>query len=172
MEELKKISTPLSKQCRLCGQVKSVVEFCPTRWMKDGYRNECRKCKYIYYTKPYLHGEVGKETVRRCEKSSKVKDRRLEYRLSEHGKAIRSRDYKTWASKNKLRRQAINLKHFHSQKYKDTRQRYYPRSLESNKRRYHQIQDAAGFHGYPRDFELGYRVIKALETAPVVEIEG
>ena len=41
-----------TKLCRICGNIKNIDEFRKADLMKDGYRNECKKCSIkIYYNK-------------------------------------------------------------------------------------------------------------------------
>lgn len=48
---------------------------------------------------------------------------------------------------------------------------YLIREAKYNKERYHRIQEEAGCHMRVQDFYPGFRLLKALQTAEVVEIK-
>ena len=65
MELLEKTSTQVYKRCRICGEEKPLANFSHEERMRGGYRNECRKCVYLMYIKPYRQSEKGRKSQSR-----------------------------------------------------------------------------------------------------------
>ena len=53
----------MEKVCRICGGLKNVDEFESHDLMKDGYRNECKKCSNQLYYNPERRRELNLEKV-------------------------------------------------------------------------------------------------------------
>jgi len=66
-----------------------------------------------------------------------------------------------------------NDRHRQTDKYKVTRERFFAKhggAAAYMKAKYRRIQDEAGCYSRVQDFVPGYRLLKALETAEIVEV--
>lgn len=147
-ELLEKTSTPASKKCWDCGQLKPIEQFCRNASKPDGFGNWCKVCRYNF-----PHSEKGKLARR-------IYERR--YYQSEKGKLVKRRkDQKYYNSE-----WGYAMHAFHRERYTLSGQR-----AKYLKERYHRIQDEAGYYHHTETFYPAYRFLKALENAPVVEIK-
>ena len=190
MEQLKKTSMRLYKYCPRCHETKSVTIFYRSRSRGDGLSGLCKICvratsriydqsehgrkvnaqRFKRYRlsekgqierklteKRYKQTEKFKQTRKKWEQTIKGKEYKQRYQNSPKG--IMSR-YRCEASKKRMaykREYLFNLiKNGEWYEYK--------------RRKYHEIQEAAGCHMSVVDFYPGYRIIKALENAEVIEI--
>lgn len=70
----------MEKICRICGELKNVDEFTVDNLMRDGYRNECKKCSNkIYYNRERkrelaLEKIIITEGTKKCRLCGEVKD--------------------------------------------------------------------------------------------------
>lgn len=81
------------KSCRICGELKPLEEFYRMAGMKDGYRNECKRCNLNQKAARYkANPEPDRQRVRQwaVDNPERVKAREAEYRASGR-KAISNR---------------------------------------------------------------------------------
>lgn len=139
-ELLEKTSTPQFKGCCHCREIKPVLGFNKDRSRKDGYDPRCKACT-IARNSEWYRKRGGAEV-------------RWKYNHSPRGYALAGKYRQT--EKCRLSSERFYAKHGGQAAYE--------------REGYHKIQDGAGCHWEVRSFYPGYRFLKALETAEVVEI--
>jgi hypothetical protein len=84
------------KQCRICGELKSLSEFYKASGMKDGHRGECRACFQAERRKNYKSAEAVARTQRwRDANPARFKAWQAEYRnRPERKRAMRDLYYR------------------------------------------------------------------------------
>lgn len=163
---LEKTSTPAFKGCSHCKETKPISEFSKNRRRKDGYASQCKVCvaarNYEYY-----HKRGGADVTRHYGQSERGKASGWKYNQSEKGRA------RQWKHNHSPKGFARNDRMRQTEKFRATQERFYAKHggrAAYDRECYHRIQDEAGCHYDPQTFYPGYRFIKALETAEIVEI--
>lgn len=152
MELLEKISTPAFnlkyslKHCWACKSWKPISEFHKNGSRRDGYSSGCKICHKILHCN-YLKSEKGRLANLRASKK---------YKSSEKGIVA---GYRFRAKPEQ--REYIKIKN----------REWWIEHPNYKKERYHCIQDEANCHNHLDTFYPGYSFLKALENAPIVEIE-
>ena len=94
------------KRCSHCTEVKTILEFGKNRSRKDGYQDNCNKCRKIFDT-AYSKTDKRKNALKRHSKTRAFKKTQRKYIVSKKGRAKQAEYRKTYKEKNKAR-EAVN----------------------------------------------------------------
>ena len=159
MEQLVKTSTPLFKKCPKCNLVKASKEFWKAPERYDGLRGYCSQCEYNYYQQRRMQTHHKYDKRYRETHKLKIAESHKRWSLTVSGRISRHKAFRKW---------------YYSLKGLKWLQEYFTsgKRAEYERQRDYRIQEEAGYHHKVEVFYPGFRVIKALETAQVVEISG
>lgn len=150
---------PLSKACSRCREIKPLSEFSRNRTHRDGYQSECKVC-CCEYLKQYLATEQGILSHRRSG---------LRYYYA-HKEAYRQ--YQRGEKHRSYKRKYDQL-YYYTPQHQNWLKLYIQsgRKAKTGREWYHRIQEEAGCHMRVNDFYPGFRLLKALMEAEIVEIK-
>lgn len=175
MEALKKTSMPAFKFCRWCEQWKLTSDF---YLCSSGYLYYCCKSCWKEKVKKQRKTERGRVARRRYKQSGKGKACDLRYRLSGK-KAKKDKRYYQKHREERLLHQKLYYRRMYLENPEwGEKKRKYSKDVEEKRRetgyyqkRGDQIKELTGYRD-PRTVYPAYRLLKALETAPVVKDKG